>query len=295
MPADASVVVPKFARRGSRATSSAAAFTLVELLVVIGIIALLIAILLPTLARAREQAKATQCMSNLRQIAQAMHMWLNEHKHGGTIGTIQGEPAKDTYVYYYGTAPLNPGSGPPPSKFGFLWPYLKNTAVFECPVAEEWDLPPADPGGVKNSYGTNPYDILTKFVKMKRPSDTLMLADYMTVDPTTGTLSRGSGFNIVYSANAASANPPTFHGRHRSKGNVLWYDSHVSPMDVYVLSPASLGRPRGYPSSYSPAAMNACIKQKIGHLTRLRTTASFATLMNASKQEAEFYFLGKNH
>ena len=271
------------------------AFTLVELLVVIGIIALLIAILLPTLARAREHAKTTQCASNLRQIAQAMHMWLNEHKHGGTIGTIQGEPTQDTYVYYYGTAPLNPSSGPPPSKFGFLWPYLKTDTVFECPVAAEWDLPPADPGGVTCSYGINPYDVLSKFVKMKRPSDTLMLADYMTVDQTTGALTRGSGFNIVRSANAASATGPTFHGRHRSQGNVLWYDSHVSPMPVYVLPTTSLGRPRGYPSTYSAAAMNACIKQKIGHLTRLRTTASFATLMNASKQEAEFYFLGKNH
>ncbi len=93
-------------------------FTLIELLVVVAIIAILASILFPVFARARERARASQCMSNLRQIGLALQMYLQ---------TTSGSWPTGDHV---DIGPGNPWVLVPTS---ILNKYAKNQAVFWCP------------------------------------------------------------------------------------------------------------------------------------------------------------------
>ena len=81
------------------------AFTLVELLVVVGIIAVLISLLLPALSRAREAAKATRCLSNIKQLSNALAMYVNENN--GWLPVQPGDVSDFANPATYDTA--NPG------------------------------------------------------------------------------------------------------------------------------------------------------------------------------------------
>jgi prepilin-type processing-associated H-X9-DG protein/prepilin-type N-terminal cleavage/methylation domain-containing protein len=130
---------------------NAGGFTLVELLVVIGIIALLVAILLPALGKARRQAQTASCMSNLRQVGLAMRMYASDHK--GWLPLIRGGPGWQGPFWYI---PLSKYVGKDLSKFNTLatWSDFKAEdiqGVFKtCPAYEQ-----IDPENWRPGYGMN--------------------------------------------------------------------------------------------------------------------------------------------
>ncbi len=124
-------------------------FTLIELLVVIAIIAILAAILFPVFARAREKARQSSCLSNLKQVGLALLQYAQDYD--------EAFPA--TYNWIYGGQ-----QWPLMSWRVCIFPYIRNVQVFECPsdsssgadpTAGQANVPPGIPVMPRVSYGAN--------------------------------------------------------------------------------------------------------------------------------------------
>lgn len=182
-------------------------FTLIELLVVIAIIAILAAILFPVFARAREKARQSSCLSNLKQIALAVQMYADDWS--------------ESLPYYQRT-------------FGFAWyrdlePYMKNLSLTVCPSKPEWNQ---DDPTHKVGYGLNhvifpagpaagsSYPPPTHLAVIDYPSETIGGADK----------DQGNVRMIGPSFSGSTAWPYNVDTRHNEGANFFFLDGHAKWM-----------------------------------------------------------------
>jgi prepilin-type N-terminal cleavage/methylation domain-containing protein/prepilin-type processing-associated H-X9-DG protein len=197
-------------------TGNEGAFTLIELLVVIAILAILAALLLPTLVQARRRAEGARCISNLRQLGLAMRVYLTDNR---------------AYPYQW-TMPLHE----------LLEPNWRKTGLyFDRGV---WLCPSANPDTRQGSYGYNRFGVLkvgnltnglglarspvtaVKEADVVAPSD--MMAGGDSLRPP------GGFFRFDFERAKRSRND---FSRHGGRANVLFCDEHVeSPRLEFLLN-----------------------------------------------------------
>lgn len=215
------------------------AFTLIELLVVISIIALLIALLLPALQRARRAATVLKCQSNLRQIMLGTMAYLNEHD---SIFPEHRYPSPD------GSSAPGWGGGE------WTWlqslePYIKDKEGYHCPDIDErgsitWEWTPNSIGYGQNTFfhgeipsraqagvtwGThiaveNPFSL----DYVLQPSKNIAYADAeMTDQYGTPAISFTLYWAFAAPAEVGGGNEGVANDRHDNAGMVVFLDDHV--------------------------------------------------------------------
>ena len=204
------------------------AFTLTELLVVIAVIAILAALLFPVFARARAKARATTCVSNLRQISMAIQQYAQDWD-GGMPEFREGGATPAQWLSF--------------RWYGHILPYLKSPAILHCPddsvqnglramsFHPEWL---GYPGIPHLSYGFNFWLQQSPETLVDRAADTLLVADSSALQCADALLILGGqSFSCYAFANGTDPldveSPLTGHpGQERHGGsNVAFCDGHV--------------------------------------------------------------------
>jgi prepilin-type N-terminal cleavage/methylation domain-containing protein len=249
-------------RLGSASRQPNKGFTLVELLVVIGIIAVLIGILLPGLSKARESAARVACASNMRQLALAMQMYANAYKDNAPLGYIKTSTDQRMWNYI---AYFNDSGRQKPILLGWLVEagLIKDGKAFFCgaegnpqwmyqTTINPWPFNPGSGQYTRLGYGVRPvvawlvessgsptfygqkfYNIaglevaMPRFSKMKNKA---IIAD-LTITPRSVIQRHKKGINVLYGHGGATW-VPLEHIKPNTSPTSAWGSITENPDDT---------------------------------------------------------------
>lgn len=223
------------------------AFTLVELLVVLSIVAVLMGLLMPALGAGRESSQATKCLMNLKSLGLGMGMYHQDFKDYFAAGYRANWPVPGRSTYFWGS--IEPGGKVDRAASGFMAYLSEKNSAFECPLLL-WGsyVPQAGANELTTSFGYNGWCLdppwwnrldangkpmqRKRMADLKNPDQLFVFADAALFWKPAGVpiLQNSTSLDPVTFNNTANTTPTT-HFRHRNRVNALTADGAARPYD----------------------------------------------------------------